>query len=361
MKLARWSFHTYRLPYARPVRWSDIVEDSALFVLLRLESDDGAIGVGESTVKTTWGGVSPRSLIAALEDMLLPLLKSADLSDPAQARRRLDPVPENGAAKALLDNALWDLAAAKRSEPLWKTWGGRARVDLSWAVTRQAPGAMAKEAVAMVDRHGFRTLKVKGGQGVDTDVTGMREIRAAVGDGVSLYVDANSYYSRDAGPDYAKRMADAGAVAVEDPCALFPDDRFSALQAACPVPVLVDFNCPSPEHTRLFIERGARAISLKPGRVGLSDGRMMSELANKAGCRTVVGLFGESLLGTLSSLQLAATLPAIALASEVTWYLEMTQQVFGADVAIRDGAVTLPDTPSLAARVDWDAVARHAA
>ena len=360
MKLARWSFHTYRLPYARPVRWSDIVEDGALFVLLRLEGEDGAVGVGESTIKATWAGVSPRSLTAALEDLLLPLLKGVDLSDPAPVRRRFDPVPENLAAKALLDNALWDLAAAKRGEPLWKTWGGRKTVDLSWAVTRQAPAAMAKEAIAMVERHGFRTLKVKGGQGIDTDVTGMREIRAAVGGSVSLYVDANSYYSRDQGPDYAKRMADAGAVVVEDPCTLFPDSSFSALQAGSPVPVLVDFNCPSPDTTRLFIERGARAISLKPGRVGLTDGAVIRDLAGQAGCRTVVGLFGESLLGTLSSLQLAATLPPDALASEVTWYLEMTQQIVVADIVIREGAIALPDTPSLAALVDWDAVKRHA-
>jgi len=361
MKLARWSFHTYRLPYARPVHWSDIVEDGALFVLLRLESDGGAAGVAESTIKATWSGVSPRSLTAAVEDLLLPLLKDADLSDPEQVRRRFDPVPENRAAKALVDNALWDLAAAARGEPLWKTWGGRARVDLSWAVTRQAPAAMAKEAVAMVERHGFRTLKVKGGQGTDTDVAGMREIRAAVGDAVSLYVDANAYYSREAGPDYARRMADAGAVVVEDPCTLYPDAGFSVLQTACPVPVLVDFNCSSPEDTRLFIERGARAISLKPGRVGLSDGRLMSELANRAGCRTVVGLFGESLLGTLSALQLASTLPAAALPSEVTWYLEMTAQILDADITIHEGGVTLPEAASLAALVNWNAVARYAA
>ena len=360
MKLARWSFHTYRLPYARPVRWSDIVEDGALFVLLRLESEDGAVGVGESTIKATWAGVSPRSLMAALEDMLIPLLTGVDLSDPSPVRRRFDPVPENLAAKALLDNALWDLAAAKRGEPLWRTWGGRRTVALSWAVTRQAPAAMAKEAVAMVERHGFRTLKVKGGQGIDTDVTGMREIRAAVGEPVSLYVDANSYYSREQSPDYARRMADAGAVVIEDPCTLFPDSAFSALQAACPVPVLVDFNCPSPDATRLFIERGARAISLKPGRVGLTDGAAMRDIAAQASCRTVVGLFGESLLGTLSSLQLASTLGANALASEVTWYLEMTRQVVAADITIRDGAITLPDTPALAALVDWDAVKRHA-
>src|SRR5688500_11064555 len=41
MKLARWSLLFYRLPYAREVVWSNAVEDSGLFALLRLESDTG--------------------------------------------------------------------------------------------------------------------------------------------------------------------------------------------------------------------------------------------------------------------------------------------------------------------------------
>jgi hypothetical protein len=64
MRLRRHSLHCYRLRYERPVQWSDIVEEAAPFVLLRLESDTGAIGVAEITVKPTWCGVTARSLIA---------------------------------------------------------------------------------------------------------------------------------------------------------------------------------------------------------------------------------------------------------------------------------------------------------
>ena len=62
MKLAHWSLHFYRLPYAREVVWSNAVEDSGLFALLRLESDTGVVGIAEGTIKNTWSGVSPRSL-----------------------------------------------------------------------------------------------------------------------------------------------------------------------------------------------------------------------------------------------------------------------------------------------------------
>ena len=39
MRLAEHALHCYRLRYARPVRWSDIVEEAAPFVLLRLQSE----------------------------------------------------------------------------------------------------------------------------------------------------------------------------------------------------------------------------------------------------------------------------------------------------------------------------------
>src|SRR4030081_1571743 len=218
MRLAEHSLHAYRLRYERPVRWSDIVEEAAPFVLLRLQSDTGAVAVAEITVKPTWCGVTSRSLIATIEEIFLPLIATVDLDDPTKVRAVLDRIPENQAAKTLVDNACWDLHAASLGRALWRHWEGTGRVELSWALTRQAPPAMAAEAAAMMAQHGFRTLKVKGGQGVDVDLAGMREIRSAVGDAIRLYVDANGAYAADEALDYARAMADAGAVMVEDPC-----------------------------------------------------------------------------------------------------------------------------------------------
>ena len=360
MRLAEYSLHSYRLRYERPVRWSDIVEEAAPFVLLRLQSDSGAVGVAEITVKPTWCGVTARSLIAAIEEIFLPLTANMDLDEPAVVRAVLERVPENQAAKTLIDNACWDLHGAALGHALWRLWEGTRRVELSWALTRQAPQAMAAEAAAMVARHGFRTLKVKGGQGLDIDLAGMREIRSAVGDAVRLYVDANGAYAAEEALDYTRAMADAGAVMVEDPCALAPDGRFRGLQRASPVPLLVDFGCASLRDAALFIEHEARALSIKPGRFGLSNARAMQKLALQSGCAPVVGLMGESVLGTLAALQFAAAMPSPTLPAELTWFLAMTEQITTMMPKIVDGAVELPECASLAALIDWRAVQRFA-
>jgi L-alanine-DL-glutamate epimerase-like enolase superfamily enzyme len=361
MRLAEYSLHCYRLRYQRPVRWSDITEEAAPFVLLRLQSDTGAVGVGEITVKPTWCGVTAASLIAALEEIFLPLIKTMDLDDPAKVRAVLERVPENQAAKTLIDNACWDLHAASIDRPLWQLWGGTQQVQLSWALTRQAPQAMAAEAAAMIARHGFRTLKVKGGQGFDVDLAGMCAIRSAVGEGVRLYVDANGVYAAKDALAYARAMADAGAVMLEDPCALAPDATFRALQHDSPLPLLVDFGCGSLRDAALFIEQGARAISAKPGRFGLSHARAMATLARQADCAPVVGLMGESVLGTLAGLQFAAAIPKPILPAELTWFLAMIEQITTVTPKVVDGAIELPDCASLAALVDWQAVQRLAA
>jgi L-Ala-D/L-Glu epimerase len=360
MRLRRHSLHCYRLRYERPVRWSDIVEEAAPFVLLRLESDTGAIGVAEITVKPTWCGVTARSLVTAIEEIFVPLITALDLDDPTTVRAALDRVPENQAAKTLIDNACWDLHATHEGTALWRQWNGAQGVELSWALTRQAPRLMAREAADMIARYGFRTLKVKGGQGIDVDLAGLREIRSAVGDDVQIYVDANGAYSAQQAPDYIKAIAGAGAVVAEDPCPFSPNEWFRGLQAASPVPLLVDFSSTSVRDAALFVEQGARALSIKPGRFGLSDSRAMHRVATQAGCVAVVGLMGESALGTLAALQFAATIAKPALPAELTWFLAMIEQVTERMPKILGGAITLPECASLGELVDWKAVERYA-
>ena len=122
------------------------------------------------------------------------------------------------------------------------------------------------------------------------------------------------------------------------------------------MPLLVDFGCTSLRDVGLFIAKEARALSIKHGRFGLSTARGMEELARRSGCACVVGLMGESALGTLAALQFAAALPDPALPAEVSWFLAMTEQVTALMPKIVDGAVDLPDVPSLASLVEWSAL-----
>jgi L-alanine-DL-glutamate epimerase-like enolase superfamily enzyme len=354
MKLADWSLHVYRLPYAREVVWANAREDSGLFALLRLVGDDGTTGIAEGTIKNTWSGVSPRSLHAALEDVVLPLCKTIDLENEGKVAETLARLPENRLAKSLVDNACWTMRAAAAKKPLWSLLGGKQSAQVCWTVTRAAPAAMAAESVDYCARYGFRTLKVKGGQGIETDLQALKEIRAAVGAQVALYVDANSAYSRADATDYVRKIADAGATIAEDPSPLVPDERFEALQRSSAIPILVDGSCTSVRDAQLYLERGAQAIMLKPGRIGLSECRAIGAMATERQRATAIGIYAESALGTLVNLSLPAPL-----AAEQSFFLMMRAQVTSAVPRIRGGRIELPAETDLSRLVDWDAVKRY--
>lgn len=354
MKLEHWSLHFYRLRYAREVVWANAREDAGLFALLRIEAN-GARGIAEGTLKATWSGVSPASLKAALEDFLMPRLREVDLGDEAAVTRVFAGIPENRLAKGMIESACWTLRAAAAKQPLWELWNAGHTRELAWTVTRQPPARMAAEAAEACARHGFRVLKVKGGQGVDVDLRALAEIRVAVGAGVELYVDANGAYERADAIEYLRALAGAGVTVAEDPCSLQPDAGFEALQKESPIPILVDRSCASREDAALYLERGAQALSTKPGRVGLAETRAMTALAAAKGARTAVGIYAESALGTLINLQQPGSM-----AAEQTFYLAMTEQVCAQVPEICGGKIELPAVADLAQLVDWGRVGQLA-
>jgi L-alanine-DL-glutamate epimerase-like enolase superfamily enzyme len=350
VKLERWSLRFYRLPYAREVVWANAREDSGLFALLVLEAG-GTRGIAEGTLKDTWSGVSPGSLRASFEDFLIPRLRDVDLGDAAAVARAFAGIPENRLAKGMIESACWTLRAAAAGAPLWRLWdAGRSR-EVAWTVTRRKPAQMAAEAAEVCARHGFRVLKVKGGQGVEVDLRALAEIRAAVGDAVEMFVDANGAYARADAVDYVQALAASGVTVAEDPCSLQPDAGFEALQKASPIPILVDRGCASKEDAALFLERGAQALSTKPGRVGLAETRAIAAMALQRGARTAVGLYAESALGTLINLQQPGPM-----AAEQTFFLTMTEQVTPVVPEIRGGRIELPEEPDSAKLVDWGRV-----
>lgn len=360
MKIVDWSLHCYALPYDRKVVWSNSFETSGIFALLRVVSDEGAVGIAEGTLKPTWSGVSPRSITAVFEDFIMPALLEVDIGPDGAVAQALEGIPENRLAKGMADTACRMMRACAIGQPWWQSLGGTASVELSWTLTRQAPAKMADEAVLMCDRHGFRTLKVKGGQGFDTDRDAMRAIRTAVGDKVQFYVDANSAYARNEAPDYVRLLADEGALAAEDPCPIFPDDEFEALQRGSPIPVLVDRFCSSRDDAARLLACGARAVSAKPGRIGLGEALAIGALAKEAGAQVAIGIYAESALGTLINLQFTAAIkPAQYLvAAEQSFFLMMREQILFEDVRIIDGEISLPAKANLDEIVDWEKLKR---
>lgn len=358
LPIERIETYPVHIAYPQAIRWAGHTETGADYLILKITTRDGLTGVAEGTSKVNWSGTTLRSLATVIDEVFAPLLIGADASDEAKIAKIVNRVPEHRLAKSVLDVACWDLRAQADGRPLWRIWGGDRTVPVSWTVTRKSPLEMAREVAEKVDAHGFRVLKIKTGQGMETDRQTLREVRSAVGDGVRMYADCNGAYSREEAPAVTAMLKDEGVFLAEDPCRFEPDDSFVALRERCALPLLVDSAAYDPAHIRPFLERGAEAISVKLSKSGMTTAWSIVDRCRAGGAKTHVGFQGETSLGAATALQLAAAMPDrhTWLPAEVTFFLTLPQEFVHTPLVVKDGTIALDDEPGFGSLVDWERV-----
>jgi len=172
-------------------------------VLLRVETAEGLVGWGEAH-----HGRCPGAIARLIDTTLRELVVGMDALDVSGVWARVYKMQIGshgmGAAAALalsgLDLALWDIRCQVAGLPLYQLLGGRNRaikayaggISLGW----QAPESLVEEARAYVDQ-GYRAVKLRVGDSVARDIARVSAVRAALGDGIDILVDANTSYTLD--------------------------------------------------------------------------------------------------------------------------------------------------------------------
>jgi L-alanine-DL-glutamate epimerase-like enolase superfamily enzyme len=135
------------------------------------------------------------------------------------------------AAESAIDIALWDLAAQAAGQPLWRALGGstgRVAVYASGGLYRDGSSVkdLAHEFEAHVEQ-GFTAVKMKlGALPLEADLERTRTVRDAVGDEVTLWVDAVNQLTRASAPAWCAALARVGVAAVQAP---LPFDDISGM------------------------------------------------------------------------------------------------------------------------------------
>jgi L-alanine-DL-glutamate epimerase-like enolase superfamily enzyme len=180
-----------------------------------LSAADGLTGYGEAAPLTSYDGVTVEQTLAALEAYAAVLAAADSLawSEILLRCQAAAPLPQ---ALAAVDLALWDLAGQRAGEPIW----GLLEAGVTPGITVNATiGAVNAEAAAAEARAavsaGFETIKVKVASG--DDVARVAAVRAAVGDGVALRVDANGGWTVKEAVDRIAALAEFGLELCEEP------------------------------------------------------------------------------------------------------------------------------------------------
>ena len=202
-----------------------------------------------------------------------------------------------------------------------------------------------------IERHiatGYRTIKVKVGFDLESDLARTAFIQARLDGRVSIRLDGNQGYSASDGLAFASRVDPDGIELLEQPCHMDDWDAAVAVARAATVPMMLDESIYGPEEIERAAElKAAQFIKLKLMKAG-SLTRLADQLAliRRLGMTPVLGNGVASDPGCWMEACVART--HIDNAGEMNGFLKPKASVFAAPMRVEDGAVILePGRPRL--------------
>jgi len=244
-------------------------------VVVRIRDDAGGEGWGQSVPSPTWSYETLETVRTTIERHLGPALIGIDPGDAEAVARVLNRViapsfsTGQPIAKAGIDLALFDLNGRRANRTAAQVWGRTARreVTLSWTVDATTP-AEAEETVAEARSRGFRNFNLKAGRDAAADVAVAAEVRRLAPDAF-IWADANGGYDLGAARNVARRLADLGLAALEQPLPANHLTGYRELRRDRALPILMDEGVVSLTDVREFHQLGLLdGVAMKVSRCG---------------------------------------------------------------------------------------------
>lgn len=226
---------SFRFPEGQAVAMGIGTAHKRDVIIVRVRSTDGLVGYGEAHP-----GRSPGAVASVVNNTLGPLLLGRDACDVVGAwalAHRMQLASHGlgaGAALALsgIDMALWDIRAKAANMPLYRMLGGASQRIPAYAggvaLGYQPPESLAQEAMSYVER-GFKAVKLRIGDTVAKDLARIKAVRQALGDDITILVDANTSYTLADVRQIMPALAELGVGWLEEP---FPCDDFASYRQA---------------------------------------------------------------------------------------------------------------------------------
>jgi len=338
-----------RLPFhhwTNPPLFAGRPRDKLDSALVRVETDDGIIGWGESYC------VEPTALQAIFGTLISPLVVGKSAEDMAmlqQVQRTLHNLGRSGPvlhAIAGVDIALWDIRAKSAGVPLYELLGGKKRDKVrAYASLLQyyADPGLISENVTRALEAGYREVKLH-----ERTAVAVKAAREAMGAGMPLMVDTNCAWSPEEAPCAFGQMADYDPLWIEEP--LWPPedhDALAELHGSSELAIAVGENASSAFELSKVIDN-ASADYVQPSviKLGLTAAIRISRKCEGTAvrCAPQVAFFGP---GYLAALHLLAAQETEASLERL--FVELRHVPYGATVPIEDGWVNIPTGPGLGA------------
>ena len=354
MKVTAIEAIPFRIPLTEKKVWARGALDAAEHVLVRIRTDEGLTGVAEAPPRPTIYGESLRSIVAAVEDWFGPAVMGLDPFDTEKAIDRFEGWVGNPSARAAVEMALTDIKAQAAGVPVFKLLGGwMDQVPVCVRVPTGGADAVAKSCASFRDRYGIITFKIKVGMKHHEDVATLRLVRETMGPSARLCPDANQGYDPQTAIRVLRAIEDLDITLLEEPCRIDNDRGRLQVARSTTVPLMGDESCTNPAEVRRQLALGVvSVISIKVARTGFAISQRIAHLCESESVVNLCGTQADSSIGVVCSAHFAASCRNVKLASELTGFLDMVDDLLVETPRIENGMLKLSEKPGLGIQID---------
>ncbi|HJT77998.1 MAG TPA: mandelate racemase/muconate lactonizing enzyme family protein [Gemmataceae bacterium] len=322
-------------------------------VLVRLETDAGVVGWGETPVD--W---IHKSFEGAPEE---PLRRQVLGRDPFDLEAWYAENTLGFHLASGVEMALWDVIGRATGQPLYKLLGGavRKKVELA-ACMGIRPYDEAKAIARQYLEDGFTTLKTKAGRRAEEDLEMVRGIRDGVGDRLKLRIDPNMGYSPEVAFPLARDLEKYHLEYFEQPMPQGLIADAARLRRHTQTPIGLNESVTTTDVVLQILQLNAADVLLPDTYQGggILEVKKAAALAEAAGVPCVFHCAHDLGLKTAAMLHVVASTPGFTLANDCTYY-GLEDDIITPLHRIERGHMEVPEGPGLGVTVDERKVAKY--
>ena len=336
-----------RTPFKTALRTVSSVED----VIVEIHTDDGRIGYGEAPPTGPITGDTTLGIIGAIQDHIAKSIIGMDVDDFEDVLQKVQKsIVGNTSAKAAVDMALWDLYGQKYGIPVYKLMGGaRKNITTDITISVNDPETMVRDSQIALDR-GYDCLKMKVGINPEMDVARLKAVRQAVGNDVTIRIDANQAWNAKQAVRILNAMQEQGLQIelVEQPVPAHDLEGMKYVTERSYVPVLADESLYSPADAATILRMGAADLLniklMKCG--GLYNALKICTMAEVYGVECMIGCMLEAKISVNAAVHLACAKKVITKVDLDGPVLCSEDPILGGSV-FNEKDITVSDAPGL--------------
>jgi L-alanine-DL-glutamate epimerase-like enolase superfamily enzyme len=314
MKMTALDTRLVTMPLSEPYAIAYETVNTATNILIRIRTDGGIFGYGCAAPDKEVTGETPQSASDCIDSVVRRHLLGAD---PLRYRAVIEEIrraaPNAPSCIAAADMALLDIVGKVSGLPLFRLLGGmRDRIRTSATIGILPTDESVRRALHWTEQ-GFTSLKIKGGNDVESDIERFIRIREAVGEAIDLALDANQGYAPDQALRFVRETRKARPIFLEQPTPRADLDLMGYVASLSDVPVMADESLLTAEDAADLARHGVSDMfNVKIMKVGgITASLEIGAVARAFGIGVMAGCTDEAALGIAAGLHFALASPAV--------------------------------------------------